>query len=181
MRSRFHWFPFHPIGIALQNSLGSRIYWFCLLLVLVAKSILLRYGGVQAFVAGQTVLLRVGSRIRHRCRRFPLCRSDLVSRGSRGARMVKYHFISPSTSLSERAASGGRARILAQAASCMFRSALAGRSFRCFPILNSGAGRVNSPSLSAVRRWAFGKPPRGFAKRVTRYWKKMREYETHVR
>ena len=60
MRSRFHWFPFHPIGIALQNSLGSRIYWFCLLLVLVAKSILLRYGGVQAFVAGKPFFYGLG-------------------------------------------------------------------------------------------------------------------------
>ncbi len=60
MRSRFHWFPFHPIGIALQNSLGSRIYWFSLLIVLVVKAILLRYGGVQAFVAGKPFFYGLG-------------------------------------------------------------------------------------------------------------------------
>ena len=60
MRSRFHWFPFHPIGIALQNSLGTRIYWFSLFLVLVVKAILLRYGGVNAFVAGKPFFYGLG-------------------------------------------------------------------------------------------------------------------------
>ncbi len=60
IRSRFHWFPFHPIGIALQTSLGSAVYWFSLLLVLIAKVILLRYGGVQAFVAGKPLFYGLG-------------------------------------------------------------------------------------------------------------------------
>ena len=60
MRSRFHWFPFHPIGIALQNSLGTVVYWFSLLLVLVVKAILLRYGGVKGFVTGKPFFYGLG-------------------------------------------------------------------------------------------------------------------------
>jgi hypothetical protein len=60
MRGRFHWFPFHPIGIALQNSLGTVVYWFSLLLVLIIKAILLRYGGVQAFVDGKPFFYGLG-------------------------------------------------------------------------------------------------------------------------
>ena len=60
MRSRFHWFPLHPIGLALQNSIGTQFYWVSLALVLVVKAILLRYGGVQAFVAGKPFFYGLG-------------------------------------------------------------------------------------------------------------------------
>ena len=53
MRSRFYWFPLHPIGLAFQYTFGLWLYWFNLLLVWVIKLTLLRYGGVQLYRAGK--------------------------------------------------------------------------------------------------------------------------------
>jgi len=60
MRSHFHWFPLHPIGLAVQNSLGSRLYWFSLLLVFLVKVVLLRYGGARAYAAGKPFFYGLG-------------------------------------------------------------------------------------------------------------------------
>ncbi len=60
MRTRFHWFPLHPIGLAVQNSLGSRLYWFSLLLVFVVKVVLLRYGGARSYAAGKPFFYGLG-------------------------------------------------------------------------------------------------------------------------
>ena len=51
LRARFHWFPFHPIGLAFQHTFGTWLYWFSLLLVCIVKLSLLRYGGVRAYQA----------------------------------------------------------------------------------------------------------------------------------
>ena len=53
LRMRFHWFPFHPVGIAFQYSVGVRFYWFSLLVVWIAKYYLLRCGGVRLYAAGK--------------------------------------------------------------------------------------------------------------------------------
>ena len=60
MRSRFHWFPFHPIGLAFQNGLGTRAYWFSLFVVWAIKLTLLRYGGIKAFRAGKPFFYGLG-------------------------------------------------------------------------------------------------------------------------
>ena len=53
LRGYFHWFPLHPIGLAFQHTFGLRLYWFSLFIVWVVKIILLRYGGVKAYIAGK--------------------------------------------------------------------------------------------------------------------------------
>ena len=55
LRMRFHWFPFHPVGLAFQHTAGSR-YWFSLLVVWLVKFTLLRYGGVRLYNAGKPLL-----------------------------------------------------------------------------------------------------------------------------
>ena len=53
LRMRFHWFPFHPVGLAFQYTVGARFYWFSLLVVWIVKYGLLRYGGVRLYAAGK--------------------------------------------------------------------------------------------------------------------------------
>ena len=53
LRMRFHWFPFHPVGLAFQYTIGAWLYWFSLLVVWLAKFGLLRFGGVRIYVAGK--------------------------------------------------------------------------------------------------------------------------------
>ena len=59
-RSRLHWFPLHPIGLAFQQSSGTSIYWFSLFLVWSVKLMLLRYGGVQAYRRGKPFFYGLG-------------------------------------------------------------------------------------------------------------------------
>ena len=53
LRGYFHWFPFHPIGLAFQHTFGLRLYWFSLFIVWIVKITLLRYGGTGAYRAGK--------------------------------------------------------------------------------------------------------------------------------
>ena len=53
LRGRYHWFPLHPMGLAFQATTGVWVYWFSLFLVWAVKLILLRYGGVSAFLKGK--------------------------------------------------------------------------------------------------------------------------------
>jgi hypothetical protein len=53
LRARFHWFPLHPIGLAFQDTFGTRLYWFSLLLVWICKFALLQFGGVRAYLKGK--------------------------------------------------------------------------------------------------------------------------------
>lgn len=50
IRARFFGFPFHPLGYAMACSYGS-LLWGPFLLVWIVKTILLRYGGHQAYLA----------------------------------------------------------------------------------------------------------------------------------
>ena len=52
-RAHFHWFSFHPLGLAFQYTIGTLVYWFSLLLVWLVKWMLLHYGGVQAYMRGK--------------------------------------------------------------------------------------------------------------------------------
>ena len=53
LRMHFHWFSLHPMGVAFQSTIGVRIYWFSLFLVWAIKLLLLRYGGVRAYLMGK--------------------------------------------------------------------------------------------------------------------------------
>lgn len=60
LRSRFYWFPLHPVGLAFQWTVVAIIYWSTLLIVWVAKLVLLRFGGVRAYLAGKPFFYGLG-------------------------------------------------------------------------------------------------------------------------
>jgi len=49
----FYWWPFNPLGYALAVSWTVTVLWFACLVAWLAKSRLLRYGGMKAFVAAR--------------------------------------------------------------------------------------------------------------------------------
>ena len=60
LRARFHWFPIHPIGLIFQYTHATFHYWNNFFIVFVIKLILLRYGGVNAYVAGKPFFYGLG-------------------------------------------------------------------------------------------------------------------------
>ncbi len=48
-RMRVGWFPFHPVGYAVSGSWSLSLLWLPLLIAWIIKSLLLRYGGLQAY------------------------------------------------------------------------------------------------------------------------------------
>lgn len=48
-RSRFWWFPFHPLGYALSASWTLIVFWFPIFMAWLVKGLILRYAGVRAF------------------------------------------------------------------------------------------------------------------------------------
>ncbi len=51
MRSRFFWWPLHPLGYALAGSQSTIEFWFPCLLAWALKSLTLRYGGMAVYRA----------------------------------------------------------------------------------------------------------------------------------
>ena len=49
MRSRFFWWPFHPLGYPIVISFGGRMLWVCLLISSTVKFLVFRTGGWQAY------------------------------------------------------------------------------------------------------------------------------------
>jgi hypothetical protein len=49
MRTRFPWWPFHPLGFAVTSSWEINLVWLSLLIAWVLKLVILRYGGRQMF------------------------------------------------------------------------------------------------------------------------------------
>ena len=49
LRTRFLWWPLHPLGYAMANSWGMFNLWACLFVAWVAKAIILRHGGLKAY------------------------------------------------------------------------------------------------------------------------------------
>jgi hypothetical protein len=49
MRSRFAWFPFHPIGYLMAGSYPGSMFWFSIMLGWMFKVIILRFGGSDAY------------------------------------------------------------------------------------------------------------------------------------
>jgi hypothetical protein len=57
MRARLFWWPFHPIGYAMGCSWPMIQLWFSILIGWFLKSIILRYGGLRAYVKFRTFFL----------------------------------------------------------------------------------------------------------------------------
>lgn len=49
MRTRFVWWPFHPVGYVVAGSFGLFRLWLPIFLTWMVKSLLLRYGGMSAY------------------------------------------------------------------------------------------------------------------------------------
>ena len=49
LRLRLDWFPFHPVGYAVSGAWSLSLLWLPLLIAWMIKSVLLRYGGLQAY------------------------------------------------------------------------------------------------------------------------------------
>jgi len=49
MRTRFVWWPFHPVGYVIAGSFGLFRLWLPIFLTWLIKSLLLRYGGMSAY------------------------------------------------------------------------------------------------------------------------------------
>ncbi len=50
MRAMFFWWPFHPLGYALCISWTSSVFWFPCFVAWLAKSVILRYGGMKLYL-----------------------------------------------------------------------------------------------------------------------------------
>ncbi|MBW3623058.1 MAG: hypothetical protein KY468_06555, partial [Armatimonadetes bacterium] len=50
MRTRFVWWPFHPLGYALMGSWTMIVFWFPCLIAWMLKVLILRYGGMKTYV-----------------------------------------------------------------------------------------------------------------------------------
>jgi len=57
MRARLFWWPFHPIGYAMGCSWPMIQLWFSIFVGWLLKSIILRYGGLRAYVKFRTFFL----------------------------------------------------------------------------------------------------------------------------
>ena len=49
MRSRFWWWPFHPLGYAMGTAWPAMVYWVAFLTGWLLKSLILRYGGAPGY------------------------------------------------------------------------------------------------------------------------------------
>jgi hypothetical protein len=49
LRTRFTWFPFHPLGFALAPTWALMVFWFPFLIAWCIRSLVLRYGGLKIY------------------------------------------------------------------------------------------------------------------------------------
>ena len=49
LRSRFYWWPFHPLGLAFQYTGGPRVYSFSIFLAWLTKLVILKVGGIDLY------------------------------------------------------------------------------------------------------------------------------------
>ncbi len=49
MRTRFFWWPLHPLGYALSATWTSQVFWFPILVAWICKASISRYGGMRAY------------------------------------------------------------------------------------------------------------------------------------
>jgi len=53
MRTRFIWFPFHPLGFAFSTIMMTNALWFSIFISWLIKTIILKYGGVKVYEKGR--------------------------------------------------------------------------------------------------------------------------------
>jgi len=57
MRTRYWWWPFHPLGYAMGASWPVIVYWFPLFIGWFIKTFVNRYGGLRLFVQARPLFL----------------------------------------------------------------------------------------------------------------------------
>jgi len=57
MRTRFLWWPFHPVGYALTSAYATHILWLSMLIAWTIKSLVVRYGGLRFYRRGMPFFL----------------------------------------------------------------------------------------------------------------------------
>jgi hypothetical protein len=57
MRTRFWWWPFHPLGYAMGAAWPGMVYWSAFMTGWAAKALILRYGGAKAYARGRPFFL----------------------------------------------------------------------------------------------------------------------------
>jgi hypothetical protein len=57
LRTRFVWWPFHPVGYLVSGSFGLFRLWLPIFVTWLIKSLLLRYGGLSAYRKGQPLFM----------------------------------------------------------------------------------------------------------------------------
>ncbi len=60
LRARYHWFAVHPIGLIFQSTHATWWFGFNFLIAWLVKLVLLRYGGVRAYLAGKPFFYGLG-------------------------------------------------------------------------------------------------------------------------
>jgi hypothetical protein len=49
VRSRYAGFPLHPLGYLMCLAFPAKIFWFSIFIGWLAKSVVMRYGGIEAY------------------------------------------------------------------------------------------------------------------------------------
>jgi len=57
MRTRYAWWPFHPAGFAVSGSWSMALFAPSILVSWLAKTLILRYGGMTAFAPASTLFM----------------------------------------------------------------------------------------------------------------------------
>jgi len=57
MRLQFWWWPFHPLGFVMCGSWSLVVYWFAILIAWVAKTLVVRYGGLTGYARARPFFL----------------------------------------------------------------------------------------------------------------------------
>jgi hypothetical protein len=57
MQSRFLWWPLHPIGYAFSTCYAMEYWWSTIALTWLVKGLLVRYGGLKAYVQARPLFL----------------------------------------------------------------------------------------------------------------------------
>ena len=57
MRTRFLWFPFHPLGFAFSTTMMTNALWFSIFASWFIKSMILKYGGAKVYEKGKVFFI----------------------------------------------------------------------------------------------------------------------------
>jgi hypothetical protein len=57
LRTRFYWWPLHPLGYAMSASWTVIVFWFPMLVAWLLKLLTIRYGGMRLYAAARPFFL----------------------------------------------------------------------------------------------------------------------------